>query len=207
MDSRLRDHAAGPLVQHRRGGEAHLGEAAGYLNEGYERRSFEAVGVLTVQGLPRPIWEYAPAALGLGLAWLVPCGRRTSRSAQRTRSLGRTGVHTDLKNPYSTGPTNWLACTRSIRLSLTNRCARLARLPNSNGIFLRKINVVPSHTVLGGSPEYISHLACVSHQARRHSEEFPCIHPLYGIRLSPQIRNTADVAPRRVQSTFRIPYH
>ena len=35
------------------------------------------------------------------------------------------------------------------RLSLRNRCARLARLPNSNGIFLRKINVVPSHTVLG----------------------------------------------------------
>ena len=85
----------------------------GYLNEWYEQRSFEAVGVLTVLGLPRPTWENAPATLGLGLAWLVSCGRRTSRSAQRTRSLSRTGVHTGLKNPYSTGPTNWLACTRS----------------------------------------------------------------------------------------------
>ena len=93
------------------------------------------------------------------------------------------------------------------RLSLRNRCARLARLPNSNGIFLRKINAVSSQTVLGGSPEYLSHLACVSYQARRHSEEFPCIHPLSGIRLSPQIRNTADLTPRRVQSTLRIPYH
>ena len=54
-------------------------------------------------------------ALGLGPAWPAPGGRRTLRSAQRTRGLtGRTGNHLRLILPLSTAPRNCLASTRLI---------------------------------------------------------------------------------------------
>ena len=102
-------------------------------NEAYEPAILWGGGRADCPGLPRPTWKGAPAALGLGPAWLGPGGLRTLRSAQRTRGLascalcgefnsaiggvsrgltGRTGYHPGL-NYHSTGPINCLARTRS----------------------------------------------------------------------------------------------
>ena len=103
-------------------------------NEAYEPAILCGGGRADCPGLPRPTWKGAPAALGLGPAWLGPGGLRTLRSAQRTRGLascalcgefnsaiggvsraltGRTGYHPGLNYPYSTDPINCLARTRS----------------------------------------------------------------------------------------------
>ena len=121
--SGLGDHVAGPMVQQRHGGEVHPGRVRPLAGmRGMSQRSFGAVTVLTVQ---------QPS--GLGRHGSAPGGRRTLRSAQRTRSLasfalrgefisamgrvtwgltGRTGDHLGLNDSYPTGPTNCLARTR-----------------------------------------------------------------------------------------------
>ena len=61
-------------------------------NEAYEPAILWGGGRADCPGLPRPTWKGAPAALGLGPAWLGPGGLRTLRSAQRTRGLASCGA-------------------------------------------------------------------------------------------------------------------
>ena len=84
----LGDHAAGPMAQHRRGGEVHPGRVRPVAEmRDMSQRSFGGVAVPTVRVEPRPTWKGAPAALGLGPA-LLGTGWAAEDVAARTEDTG-----------------------------------------------------------------------------------------------------------------------
>ena len=79
----LGDHAAGPMAQHRRGGEVHPGRVRPVAEmRGMSQRSFGAVAVLTVRGCRAQHGRALQQPSGLGRHYSAPGGWRTLRSAQ-----------------------------------------------------------------------------------------------------------------------------
>ena len=73
--------------QQRQGGDVHRGEAAwGAGMRGMSQRTFGEAAVPDCLGLPPSTWKSAPAALGLGPAWLGSQG--TADVAERTENTG-----------------------------------------------------------------------------------------------------------------------
>ena len=131
-------HAPGPMVQQHNGSKVHprLGRRrtlSGW-NEVYEPAILWGGGSAGCSGLRPRNGRAVQQPSGLGRHGSAPGGRRTLRSAQRTRGLapctlcgellsaigrvspgltGRMGVRPGLNIPYPTGPTNCLARTRS----------------------------------------------------------------------------------------------
>ena len=103
-------------------------------NEGYEPAILWGGGRADCPGLPRPTWKGAPAALGLGSAWLG--ARWAADVAERTEYTGPHGqngspprseysISNRLDKLLGTHPLNWFPPRiRYVR----------SRLPNSGGI-------------------------------------------------------------------------
>ena len=85
----LGDHAAGPMAQHRRGGEVHPGRVRPVAEmRGMSQRSFGGVAVPTVRVCRAQHGRALQQPSGLGRHYSAPGGRRrTLRRAQRTRGL------------------------------------------------------------------------------------------------------------------------
>ena len=136
--SGLGGHAAGPMVQQHNGSKVHprlgRGRTPSGWNEVYEPASLWGGGSAGCPGLRPRNGRAVQQPSGLRRHGSAPSGRRTLRSAQRTRGLasctlrgefisatgrvslgltGRTGDHPGSNYPYPTGPINRLARTRS----------------------------------------------------------------------------------------------
>ena len=163
--SGLADRAAGPVVQQRQGGEVHPGRVGGRISpvagtRGMSQRSSGEGAVLTVRGCrPHQGRVLQGRALhqpsGLGRHGSAPGGRRTLRSAQRTRGLATCALRGEfisvmgrvIPGPYGqngrpprsdSSVFNWtdkLLGTHPLSwFTWSNSTVRLARLPNSGGI-------------------------------------------------------------------------